>query len=163
MALTDWNAKIADLMNHGLDDREIADQFKAHEALSFLQEYCSNFRIGPPVFLPSEDPGSGQPSQTRTARLSQATAGPYQAMEAWRDQRIAREWSANIVSGLMLVAKASGATKEECKANAKLLAASWKVHHLLSEFVTRISYVPAEERTGAEAWFDLEARRLIHY
>ncbi len=50
-----WNEKIADLMNHGLNDKEIAGQFHAHEALAFIEAYCRVFRLGPPIFVPTDD------------------------------------------------------------------------------------------------------------
>ncbi len=47
--MRDWNEKIADLMNHGLNDEEVTDYFTADEAISFIRDYCAQFRNGRPT------------------------------------------------------------------------------------------------------------------
>ncbi len=42
--LPDWDAKIADLFNHGLNDEEISDYFTAEQACNFIGDYSALLR-----------------------------------------------------------------------------------------------------------------------
>jgi hypothetical protein len=43
-SLPGWDAKIADLLNHGLNDEEIADYFTAEQACNFIRDYSTALR-----------------------------------------------------------------------------------------------------------------------
>jgi hypothetical protein len=44
IALRIWDEKIADLMNHGLNDEEITEHFNSEQAMSFIRDYCAQLR-----------------------------------------------------------------------------------------------------------------------
>ncbi len=43
-ALPIWDEKLADLMNHGLNDEEIPNYFNSEQAMSFIRDYSAQLR-----------------------------------------------------------------------------------------------------------------------